>query len=89
MDFNKKNNMIFNIVFLLLLVLMPWHQAQAYLDPGSGSFLFQLLVGAVLSGLFAIKLYFRKIKSFFKKSKAKEDNSVAELTTKAEDDVNK
>lgn len=40
-----------------------------YLDPGSGSFLIQLLIGALMGGALAIKIYWRKIVSFFKKDK--------------------
>ena len=48
----------------------------AYLDPGSGSFIFQMLIAAIVGGLFVIKLYFNKIKTFFKKvfSKSGNDN---------------
>lgn len=38
-----------------------------YLDPGSGSFLLQLLIGALMGGLLAVKIYWRKIKAFFKR----------------------
>jgi len=36
-----------------------------YLDPGSGSFLLQLLLAALLGGAFAIKIYWKKIKVLF------------------------
>ncbi len=61
-------DIILNLVILNLIFVGLAHPAQAYLDPGSGSFLFQIIVGAVLSATFAIKLYFRKIKSWFKRS---------------------
>jgi len=35
----------------------------AYLDPGTGSFVFQLLIAGVLSGLFAVKNSWRSIKA--------------------------
>ena len=60
-------NALFYSLFIAGLFLITTQEAQAYLDPGSGSLLFQLLVGGVLSGLFAIKLYYKKIKSFFNK----------------------
>jgi hypothetical protein len=41
--------------------------AHAYLDPGTGSYLFQLLVGAALGSLMAIKIYWRKIRDGFRK----------------------
>lgn len=60
-------DVIFNLAIFSLIFIYFSHPAQAYLDPGTGSFLFQIIVGGVLSALFAIKLYFRKIKSFFSK----------------------
>ncbi|MDR3577552.1 MAG: hypothetical protein P4L50_27120 [Anaerolineaceae bacterium] len=36
-----------------------------YLDPGSGSFLLQLLLAALLGSAFAIKIYWKKIKVLF------------------------
>ena len=41
-------------------------QAYAYLDPGTGSYIFQLAIGFFLGGLFAIKISWYKIKTFLK-----------------------
>lgn len=38
-----------------------------YLDPGSGSILIQLLLGGLLGIAVAVRIYWKKIKSFFKK----------------------
>lgn len=38
-----------------------------YLDPGSGSYLLQLLIAGILGALFAIRLYWKRIKGFFLK----------------------
>jgi len=66
---------VFNLLVLGIVFIGLARPAQAYLDPGSGSFLFQIIVGAILSATFAIKIYFRKIKSWFTKtSKAKIDD---------------
>jgi len=70
-----------NVFFLLLLLLVPTRQVHAYLDPGSGSFLFQLLVGAVLSGLFAVKVFFRNIKTFIAKALKRKTNSADNKST--------
>jgi glucan phosphoethanolaminetransferase (alkaline phosphatase superfamily) len=35
--------------------------AYAYLDPGTGSFIFQIMVGAVVGAVFVLKTYFNKI----------------------------
>jgi hypothetical protein len=42
----------------------------AYLDPGSGSYLWQLILAAILSSLFLVKVYWKKITRFFKGDKS-------------------
>jgi len=39
--------------------------AHAYLDPGTGSIILQLLLGGVAGGLVIIKLYWARLRSFF------------------------
>ncbi|HDR00265.1 MAG TPA: hypothetical protein ENN51_08300 [candidate division WOR-3 bacterium] len=41
------------------LFLFPG-RAWAYLDPGTGSFILQMLIGAVLGGLVAIGVFWRR-----------------------------
>lgn len=41
---------------------------MAYLDPGSGSFIIQMLLAGGLGLAFLIKTYWRKIKSLFQKN---------------------
>ena len=38
----------------------------AYLDPGTGSFFLQLLLGSLLGSLFFVKQLFRKLKGLIK-----------------------
>jgi hypothetical protein len=38
---------------------------MAYLDPGSGSFILQLLIAAVLGSIIALRAYWGKVKNFF------------------------
>jgi hypothetical protein len=47
-----------------LVVLLTAKPAYAYLDPGTGSMILQLLLGGVAGALMVGKLYFRKIQSF-------------------------
>ncbi|PIR06611.1 MAG: hypothetical protein COV55_03750 [Candidatus Komeilibacteria bacterium CG11_big_fil_rev_8_21_14_0_20_36_20] len=54
-----------NLIFLSLFFLLVTKTAHAYLDPGSGSFIFQIIIAGLLSGAFAIKMYFKKIKKLF------------------------
>lgn len=39
---------------------------DAYLDPGSGSYLLQLLIAGLLGSLFVVRASWSKIKSFFR-----------------------
>jgi hypothetical protein len=45
-----------------------------YIDPGSGSYLIQAIIAAVLGALFYFKTIWWKIKSFFKKPKDNKEN---------------
>ena len=40
-----------------------------YIDPGSTSYLVQVIVAAILGGMFWIKKFWRKIRSFFTRGK--------------------
>lgn len=52
----------------------PLESGNAYLDPGSGSFLLQILLAALLGGLFVLRSYWGKVKTFFANLFSKEDN---------------
>lgn len=47
--------------------------AIAYLDPGSGSFIIQLLAATLLGGLFVLKTSWKRITTFFRGLFSKED----------------
>jgi len=51
-------------VFLLWGVYA--HNAHAYLDPGTGSYLLQILAAFIVGGLFAVKMFWRRIIAFLK-----------------------
>ena len=53
---------------LLSTFIIPSLSEQAYLDPGSGSFLIQLLIGGLVSVGFLVKFYWKKIKGLFQHS---------------------
>ena len=41
------------------------HQIHAYLDAGTGSIILQAVIGVLVGALFAIKIFWGRIKSFF------------------------
>ncbi len=59
------------IIFLLGIFAKP---ALAYVDPGTGSFIFQILIAFGLSAAFAVKMYWKKLKSFFTKKDITDDS---------------
>lgn len=46
--------------------LSPLISGLAYLDPGSGSFILQILLASLLGALFLVRTYWQKILSFFR-----------------------
>ena len=52
------------LLIVLLFIFWP-STAHAYLDPGSGSLILQVLIGGIAAGLLAVKTYWLKIKAFF------------------------
>ncbi len=59
---------IMTILALLAIIDLSFpRHAYAYLDPGTGTYLFQLLVAALLGAAVGVKIFWYKIKLFFKK----------------------
>jgi hypothetical protein len=50
-------------VIAAILLLSPT-SAHAYLDPGTGSYVIQMLIAGLLGAAFAIKMYWLRIKRF-------------------------
>ncbi len=54
------------LLLVLLIISLP-RPLAAYLDPGSGSFLLQVLVAGLLGASFAVRRFWGDIKGFFRK----------------------
>jgi len=63
MIFSKRFLTILSILVACHIFFPPF--AYAYLDPGTGSYIFQLLLAGILGLLFVVKAYWGKIKLFF------------------------
>jgi hypothetical protein len=62
------------LVAALVLVLLP-SPALAYIDPGTGSFVIQGIIAAIVGAGIAIKMFWHRIKSLFTgKSISSEDD---------------
>lgn len=55
------------------LVVLGARPAHAYIDPSAGSLLLQLLLGGVAGLAVIVKLYWRRITSFFGRSDESEE----------------
>ncbi len=64
-------------LFMLFSLLAP-PSAHAYIDPGTGSFVFQAILAAIVGVGVVIKMYWAKILSLFGKSPTDEDDDINE-----------
>ena len=53
------------LVCLFLFHIVLPSTVYAYLDPGTGSYILQVAIAGVLGGLYALKLFWKNIKTFF------------------------
>jgi hypothetical protein len=70
--------MISNIITITLVhflanLFAPPASNAAYLDPGSGSIIIQVVMAVLLGGALILKMYWKKITSFFNKTKDEDD----------------
>ena len=49
---------------------------EAYLDPGTGSMAIQMILAGVVAGLAAVRVYWYKLKSLFRRREARGDASI-------------
>ncbi len=65
----------------VLFAVLAWsllpQDAHAYVDPGTGSYIFQIIVAALFGGLFMLRIFWARITGFFGKrfSRAEEADS--------------
>lgn len=58
---------------ILTIALIFPASAYAYIDLGTGSYIIQILLGGLLGGLLGLKIYWKKILSFFRRSPQRND----------------
>jgi hypothetical protein len=51
----------------------------AYLDPGSGSFILQLIIAGIVGAGFVLRGYWSKVVAFFKGSSGEEDDDLDDV----------
>jgi hypothetical protein len=57
-----------SLVFVALLLVASTQVAYAYVDPGTGSYVIQILIAAIVGAAFAVRVYWNKIKGLFSRS---------------------
>ena len=61
------------IIRQLIVLIGSLNKDLAYLDPGSGSFILQILLATLLASLLFFKSFWRKVIGIFKKPSPDED----------------
>jgi len=59
--------MIEKAVIFLLFSLVLTKSTYAYIDPGTGSMLIQVVVAFLLTGVFTVKVWLKSVKNLFTK----------------------
>jgi len=62
MKYAKKTLALFLLITCIIMTL--YDEAYAYLDPGTGSFIFQMALAAVLAAAVTMKLWWKKVIMF-------------------------
>ena len=76
------------ILFTVMGVLLLTNNAQAYLDPGTGSMILQGVIAGIAMATVTIKLYWHRLVAFFKGEKLeKEEDLLAGLDTESDENV--
>lgn len=75
--------MLSNILSTILSA--PHLSGNAYLDPGSGSYLLQILLAALLGSMFFLRSFWGKVLKFFRKGPT--DAETAEEQQPAQEDT--
>jgi len=60
-----RSKIVWTLYLTLFLFFVCLPVANAYLDPGSGSFIFQAAVAAIMAASLGIKVFWRRIVSLF------------------------
>lgn len=75
---NKRGRTLYvveTMFFVICISLILATPAHAYLDPGSGSFILQILIASIVGALFLLKQYWRRIWGAFKREQSQNTHS--------------
>ncbi|MCL6566030.1 MAG: hypothetical protein K6U09_06370 [Acidobacteriia bacterium] len=60
-------HLFFAFLWVVVLLWMAPVPAFGYVDPGSASMFFQILIGSLLGAVVAVRMYWQKLKAFFRR----------------------
>jgi hypothetical protein len=72
-------------VSLAALGLVMPRRSLAYLEPGTGSYMLQMLLALLVGGAFALKVFWKRIVGFFERRKPAAASEAEQRQTKDED----
>jgi hypothetical protein len=72
---NMIDRLIPVVLWALILLAVTPGDAAAYLDPGSGSFVFQIVISALLGTAVVLKTSWRRIIDYIFPSRRRDDSS--------------
>ncbi len=65
------------IITLFAAAILP-NALSAYIDPGTGSYILQLIIAAFVGVSFTVKIFWKRIKRFFSPKKAEKTETLDE-----------
>ena len=65
---------------VFLIILTDSRSAYGYIDPSTGSYFLQILLAGLLGAMFALKVYWRNVKSYLSRMFSKGDNKQNDTT---------
>jgi len=77
----SRTRTVWAAVFFLYFFLITIPAAHAYVDPGTGSYVFQVLVGVFLGTAVAVKLWWKKLWGFVTRKRSTEAAAKSETST--------
>ncbi|MBA7680534.1 hypothetical protein ES703_88851 [subsurface metagenome] len=58
-----------SLQFIFIINIIFPGAVYCYIDPGTGSFIIQIIIAGVVGSLIVIKIFFKRVKDFFRKRK--------------------
>jgi hypothetical protein len=65
------------VILAMVGQLLGPRDALAYIDLGTGSYVFQVIIASLLGAAFAVKAYWERIRAFFGRRRREDDDPKA------------